>query len=223
MASEPDPPWMREAAGAIAHEILGWLRALLDVTRAPRRFCAAWADGQIRPLNPLAYALNTLAVVGPASALLTHLIGIEDDVLPLWVQLLKPLIPWIYSLLWLVPVHLGLRALGSTRRLSTTIGASFYAGGPPQFLSLFYVPMQLWQMAHPKDLRFALASFVSGVVMMVLLCGYATAAQAGAHKMRPRRAAVVVIGLFVVSALFWAWVEVRTGELGLRVVRVLIT
>jgi hypothetical protein len=223
MASEPDPPWMREAAGAIAHELLGWLRALVAVTRAPRRFCAEWAAGEIRPLNPLAYSLNTLAVVVPAAALVTHLIGIEDDVLPLWAQLLKPLFPWVYDLLWLLPVHFALRALGGTRRLGTTVGASFYASGPLHFVRVFYVPLQLWQMAHPTDLRFALMSAVSGLVVMVLFCSYSTAALAGAHQMPRWRAAVVVVVFFVVSAALWAWLGIRTGHAGMRVVRAMIT
>ena len=223
MTSEPDPPWLREAAGAIAHELLGWLRALAAVTRSPRRFCAEWAAGESHPLNPLAFALNTLALAGPAAALLAHLIGIEDDVLPLWVQILKPAFPWLYNLVWLVPVHFGLRALGGTRRLGTTVGAAFYAGGPLQIARIFYVPLQLSAMAHPGDLRVALTLLLSGFVMMALFCGYTSAALAGAHRMKAWRAAVVVVVVFVISAIVWAWIGIHSGNAGMRVIRAIIT
>lgn len=223
MASEPDPPWVREAFGAIAHEVVAWLRALAAVTVAPRRFVAAWSDGELRPLNPLAFSLNTLAVAGPVVAILVRLLGIEDDVLPLWAQLLKPLFPWIYNLVWLVPVHYGLRALGGQRRLSTTVGASFYANGPVHIARLFAAPLQLRQLAHPHNFRLAVEAALGGLAIMILFCIYLTAAMAGAHKLPRWRAAIVVVAVFAVSAVLWAWFGIVTKDAGLRVVRALIT
>jgi hypothetical protein len=223
MAGEPEPQWPREAFGAIWHEIVGWLRALIAVTAAPRRFVADWADGRTRPLNPLAFALNGLAVAGPITAIIVHFMHLDDDVLPLWAQLLKPVFPWAYNILWLVPVHYALRFLGSRRTLRTTVGASFYAGGPLHLARLFVVPLQLKQMANPHDFRLALESGVGGLVIMILFCWYMTATMAGAHKLRTWRAAVVVIIVFMISAGFWAWFGIRTGRAGLRVIRAMIT
>jgi hypothetical protein len=223
MASEPDPPWPREAAGAIAHEVLGWLRALGAVLATPRRFAAAWASGEIRPLNPLAYSLNTLAIAGPATALLVHVAGVEDDVLPLWAQLLKPLLPWVYNLLWLLPVHFGLRALGGTRRLRTTVGASFYAGGPIHLLRIFTVPLQLQQLLHPHDRHAAIVSALCGLVMFLLFTIYSTAVMAGAQRVSTWRAALVVVIVFLVSVFFWAELRMRAGQAGLHLIRAMIT
>jgi hypothetical protein len=223
MASEPEPQWVREAFGAIAHEILGWLRALYAVARTPRRFVADWAEGRTRPLNPFAFTLNGLAVAGPLTAIIVHLMHIEDDVLPVWAQLLKPLFPWAYNLVWLLPVHYALRLFGSTRQLRTTIGASFYAGGPVHLARLFVVPLQLNQMAHPHDFHLAIVSGIGGLVTMFLFCFYMTATMSGAHRLRAGRVALVVIVVFVISAGFWSWFSIHSGRAGLRVIRALIT
>ena len=223
MASEPDPRWPREAAGAIAHELLGWLRALGGVLAAPRRFCAAWAEGEVRPLNPLAYSLNTLALAGPAMALMVHLAGVQDDVLPLWAQLAKPILPWIYSLVWLLPKHLCLRALGGRRRLRTTIGAAFYADGPIHLVRIFTAPVQLQQLLHPHDLHLAAASTVSALAMFIVYAIYMSAAMAGTHRIATWRAALVVVGFFVASTFFWAELKMRAGQAGMHLIRAMIT
>jgi hypothetical protein len=223
MTSEPDPPWPRQAAGAIAHEILGWLRALGAVLSRPRAFAAAWAAGESQPLNPLAYSLNTLAIAGPVTALLVHLAGVEDDVLPLWAQLCKPLLPWIYNLVWLTPMHFGLRLVGGRRRLRTTIGASFYAGGAIHLLRVFTAPLSLLQLAHPHDLRLALTSAAGGLVMFVVYAIYTTAVMAGAHQLPRWRAAIVVVVMFVVSVAFWFFIRARAGAAGLHLIRAMIT
>ncbi|MGZ3440197.1 MAG: hypothetical protein ACXVDD_11810 [Polyangia bacterium] len=223
MAGEPEPQWPKEALGAIVHEIVGWLRALWAVARTPRRFVADWAEGRTRPLNPLAYSLNGLAVAGPITAIIVHLLHIDDDALPLWAQLLKPVFPWAYNLIWLVPVHYGLRLFGSTRKLRTSVGASFYAGGPVHLARLLVVPLQLDQMAHPHDFRLAIYSGIGGLVTMILFCFYMTATMAGAHRLRAGRTALVVIVVFVISASFWGWFGIHSGRAGLRVIRALIT
>ena len=223
MAGEPDPPWVHEAASAFGHEIVGWLRAFGGVVRAPRRFVAAWAAGQSAPLNPLLYSLNMLAFAGPATALLVHLAGVEDDVLPLWAQLLKPLLPWVYNLLWLTPLHFVLRALGGTRRLRTTIGAAFYAAGPIHFVRIFTAPTSLMQMAHPHDLRLALLSGGIGLAMFVVYTIYSTAAMAGAQRLPLWRAAIAVVGMFLVSVAIMTLIRARAGAAGLHLIRALIT
>lgn len=218
-----DPPWTREALAVITHEILGWLRALVAVTRAPRRFVADWADGRTRPLNPLAFALNGLTIAGPVTALIVHLVALPDDQLPFWVHVVKPLVPWAYNVLWLLPVHVGLRLVGGTRRLRTTIGAAFYAGGPMHIIRLFVLPVQLMQMQHPHDVLWSLLSGVVALVQMTLLCIYLSAAMAGAHKLRTWRAALVVTGLFLASVVAWGYFGVKMGKSGMRVVRMFIT
>lgn len=186
MAGEPDPQWPREAVGSIAHEIVGWLRALVAVTRAPRRFVADWADGTTRPLNPLAFALNGLALTGPVTALVVLLLKMPDDQLPLWVQLVRPAIPWAYGIVFMLPIHALLRLLGGRRKLRTTIGASFYAGGPITIVRLLFLPVPLSAMmpAHTRDLSLALASGIVGIVEFVFFVYFMSAALAGAHKLR---------------------------------------
>ncbi|MDB4969104.1 MAG: hypothetical protein JWN44_4793 [Myxococcales bacterium] len=218
-----DPPWTRDAVAVITHEILGWLRALVAFTRAPRRFVADWADGRTRPLNPLAFALNGLTIAGPVTALIVHMVALPDDQLPFWVQVIKPLVPWAYNILWLVPVHLGLRLMGGRRRLRTTIGASFYAGGPMHIMRLFILPIQLIQMQRPTDIRWSLISGVAALVQMTLLCIYLTAALGGAHKLRPWRAALVILVLFVASLVSWGYFGIKMGKSGMRIVRLFIT
>jgi uncharacterized integral membrane protein len=227
-AAEPDrsdPPWPREAFGALVHEIGGWLRALLAVARAPRRFAADWADGRIRPLNPLAYALNGLALSGPVTAIIVWLVGIGVDELPFWAQVLKPLFPWVYNLVLVLPMHAGLRLLGSQRRLRTTIGAFFYGAGPLHILRLFFLPLQLLQMipSHQRDWRVIVAGSVAGLLQMVLFAIYLVACQAGAHKLKAWRAALPTVIVFLASVVGWGWFGIHFGPSGLRIVRAMIT
>src|SRR5437879_3896310 len=189
-APDDDPPWVRDAFAAVAHEIMGWLRALVAVTRAPRRFVADWADGKTHPLNPVAFALNGLTVAGPVTALIVHLVKFPDDQLPFWAQVLKPLVPWTYNILSLLPVHADLRLVGGKRKLRTTIGASFYAGGPMHIFRLFLLPFQLMQMLHPSDARLSLIMTLLSLVLFVMFCVYVSSAMAGAHKLPMWRAAL---------------------------------
>jgi hypothetical protein len=227
-ASPPDrsdPPWPREAYLALAHELRGWVQALIAVTRAPRRFGANWADGVTRPLNPLAYALNGLALSGPVKAIIVRLVGIGTDELPLWADVVKPLIPWAYNLLMVLPIHAGLRMLGSRRRLRTTVGAHFYSGGPLHILNLLLLPVTLLQMTptYGRDLRVIVAGSLAGLLQMVAFGIYVVATQAGAHKLKTWRAAVPVLTVFFASFIAWGWYGVHAGRAGLKLVRMMIT
>jgi hypothetical protein len=220
-----DPQWPREAFAALAHEIVGWLRALLAVTRAPRRFAADWADGRIRPLNPLAFALNGLAVSGPVTAFVVWLVGMGTDELPIWGHIAKWLFPWVYNLLLVLPMHAGLRLLGSRRPLRTTIGAFFYCGGPMIILRLLLLPVQLLQMmpSHERDWRVTIAASLAGLLQLALFGVYLVATQAGAHKLKPWRAALPTLIVFLASFVAWGWFGIHYGPRGLKLVRALIT
>ncbi|MCU1281841.1 MAG: hypothetical protein JWM53_5387 [bacterium] len=225
MAGEPDPQWFREAVGAIAHEIFAWLRALAAVTRAPRRFVADWADGRTRPLNPLAFALNGLALAGPVTAIAVHVIDIGDDDFPLWLLLVKPAIPWLYNLLFLVPVHLLLRLFGARRKLRTTFGAAFYAGGPIVIVRLLFLPLHLLAVTprYFADVRVALATGVVGIIEFGVFLYFMTAALAGAHKLRGWRAFVSIALPFLVSIVVWGWFGIHAHKASMRWVRAMIT
>jgi hypothetical protein len=218
---ETDPNWPRQAIAAVVGELVAWLRALLAVTRAPRRFAADWANGRTRVLNPLAFALNELAVVGPVHALCAHLFGMTVE-LPLWLQAAKVVLLWLYTLAWVAPLHLALRALGGTRPLRTTLGAAIYGGGPATILRLITMPVMLRIMTRPS-LGGALAMLVLSLVELLVVAIYMTAAIAGAHGVRSWRAAVPLVIMLCASSALWGWIGVRAGQAGFKLVLALVT
>jgi hypothetical protein len=61
--AEPEARWVPEATKAFLHELRLYGRTALALARRPREFGRAWGDGQLRTLNPLAFAATTLAVL----------------------------------------------------------------------------------------------------------------------------------------------------------------
>ncbi len=214
----PDPHWPREAIGAILHELREYLRAAWAVARAPARFSAGWARGEVRALNPLACILNALAIAGPWRAFWARLLHIEYAA-PLWVDLGKPFLPAIGLTFFGGGVHLFLRLFadrGRIRPLRTSLGITLFVNaGPMTMLGLVSRPLAEAAIAGRAGLVGQLGSFVAVIIFGV----YLSIALAAAHGVPRKRVAVGV----VLVLLTWMAIWVAFTRLVPGIVKALVT
>jgi hypothetical protein len=172
-------------------------------------------------LNPLAFALNNLALAGAARAAIARLVGFASDSFPLWVEIARPLVPWVFGLIWQLPLHAGLRLGGSRRRLRTTIGASFYAGGPIGIVTLLALPLHLRAMSSTSP-PLLLANAAGGLITLVLSLAFLTATHAGAHGLSRRRALLPVLFITLGAAACGAWMGMHSPPWAHKMLSVLL-
>ena len=87
------------------------------------------------------------------AALLVRLVGVEDDVLPLWASSCKPLFPWVYNLVWLAGDFGCARSAAGAVCAPPSAPRSTPAGRST--LRIFVVPLQLAVLT--ADRRFAIS------------------------------------------------------------------
>jgi hypothetical protein len=201
-AGAPDPHWPREAVGAILHELRGYARAAWAMARAPARFSAGWARGEVRALNPLACILNALAISGPWRALWVRLLHI-DVVAPLWVDVAKPLLPAVGLTFLGGGAHLILRLFGRVRPLRTTLGITLYVNAGPM-TALGFVSRPLAEAALVG--RVSAFGQLASVVALVVFAVYLVVGLAAAHGVRRRRVVVAVI--VIIASWMAVWIAI---------------
>lgn len=75
MDGNKGPEWLREAAVLVRDEAVRFMVTVLQCSRHPRRFAAAWFAGETRAPNPIGYVSTALAVTAAAKAtepIVTH-------------------------------------------------------------------------------------------------------------------------------------------------------
>src|SRR5207245_10400764 len=119
-AAAGEPNWIADGARQVRDEIALFLVTLRDFTLRPGRFAAEWADGSRRALNPIAFLLNSLAVVFPYSLIWKHVLGRTTAEAPFWLDLVKPLVYVATNLLVATLCHAFLRLGGRIRRVRSS-------------------------------------------------------------------------------------------------------
>lgn len=127
------PDWLREAAVAVRDDAVRFLVTVVQSTRHPRRFAAAWFAGETRALNPIGHVSTALAVTAAVKAVTAAAIGMDDDS-GLWSSLAVATLPYAYYALLGVLCHIVLRLTGPTRPLSASLAIALYVGGGPGLL-----------------------------------------------------------------------------------------
>src|SRR3954471_20620249 len=152
MAGEPDPSWTTDAARAVGHEVAAYARTVGTIARHPARFAADWSDGRVRALNPLAFLLNALAVLGPWRAAWAHVVDPNRPSTPLWFELMKPAFPVILNVCITSVMHALLLIFGARRPLRSSCAmAMSVSGGPGAVLNLLLAPLMLYGFLHPLE------------------------------------------------------------------------
>jgi hypothetical protein len=137
-----EPEWLSETARHVVGEIRLYVRTAWAFARRPRASAAAWANGELKALNPLAFLLNNLTIIGPWHILWQRVLRTPD--VPLWQEALTAAAPFLAVGLTASFLHLFFHLFGSKRRLTSTWAVSIYAGGGlPLICSLVADPLSL--------------------------------------------------------------------------------
>jgi hypothetical protein len=187
-----DPHWLSEALSIpIVDRIRTMGAALWFFAHAPYRFGEAWFRGTAvipNPLVAMAASMSVLAILGQE---IRRALVKEPGAHTILSSVAETLGPYVMYVGTGLVAHLVLRALGSRRRLRTTIGMTLLAGAgpgtvlalgitvPPVLLVRHYGSVDAMQAGIPMAARTAVV-----VAVLVLYFGFLAVFQlglAGAH------------------------------------------
>ena len=205
-----EPQWVERAWQGAKRELLRFLRTSWAFAAHPRESGRLWAEGRLDTLNPLAYLLNTVAVLGPWRALWQIFLHVQS---PLWMEALWTLAPFLGVVLTSSFSHLLLSFAGGRRRITSTWAISIYAtGGLVSAFQLIATPF-LVLSDHIKTSQDWHDHWLAYVLGQSLVCPelvWQTLAMAGLHGLRARRVLVTqVFGMLALGVLLvFASIEV---------------
>ena len=185
MQAEPrarrEPDWVRQSIDNARSEIATYLTTFLALLRGPLAFAERWAAGDSRALNPLAFALNSLAVLGAYAVLMSRLTGVRAPGAPVWIDFARSAVFLTTFALSAPFFQLAARLAGSSARFTSSLALSLYVGAGPGVLSRFFVyPLQDLRVAH--RLPSTLPAELAGLLQIVVVLVYSTRAQRGLHR-----------------------------------------
>jgi len=208
-----DPPWIRDAARAVGREIAGYFATVRAFTRAPASFAVAWSSGEMRALNPLAFVLNALAVLGPWRALWARLFDPNPKSTPIWFDLLKPAAPIAVNVMVTSLFHVFVRVLGTQRPMRSSLAVALYvSGGPLAVLNFLLGPIVLYGFVHRLSRAVALWSALANFALLVVFLVYLVAAQAALHRMARWRITIAVLVAWIALGVGSTWVSLHHPE-----------
>jgi hypothetical protein len=213
MNGEPDPHWIGNAARAVGREIGAYVATAWTVIRAPRRFATEWSNGTRVALNPLAFLLNALAVLGPWRALWARLLDPNPPTTPLWFELGKPVLPVVGNVLGMAVCHALVRLFGGQRPLRTSLAMAFYISGGPLFVLAFLAaPPSLYAFLHRESMVGFVSAFANLIVFVVFIV-YTVITLRAVHRLSRWRVVVAVLVAWILYGGFWAWLSFVRPEL----------
>ena len=191
----PEPLWVATTWEAAKDEVTSYLRTAWAFGVRPQATARAWAERRFRALNPLAYLLNSLAIIGPWRALWQRILHVPES--SFTADLTSATAPFVGVLAFGSLHHLLFRILGSKRHVQSSWAMSIYTtGGLPTVLGLVVAPFAL-KAQHAVWLPILLHQAVALVSLVMQ-----NAALAGLYGTSRRRAAGVQIAssmLFVLT------------------------
>jgi hypothetical protein len=213
VSGAPDPKWPEDAARAVAHEVASYAKVVALIARHPRRFAADWADGRIKALNPLAFLLNALAVLGPWRALWARVLDPNAPATPIWFELAKPAFPIVLNSMVTTLAHGGMRLLGARRPLRSSVALALYvSGGPLAIINFICSPLVLYGYLHRYEGPGMIAA-ATNLVLLVVFFGYLITMQAALHRISRWRVAIAVIVAWMSWAALSAWLNLHHPQI----------
>ena len=225
----PEGRWIGEAAHGTWDELRLYLRTFAALLRGPRHFGQAWGDGQLKAINPLAFAGRTLAaltVVGLVYAALPGAATHDDGGSSLLRELLKAGGSYLHLAALGALSHLVLKVMRRRRMWLGSVGLALYAGGLatltaavletalacalPGVRALSHVDLG----GGTRKLYFALvmAPLILSFGLFVWLFG---SALAGLHRVARAATVTAVLLAFIGTGIFFGYVD-PPGDYGLR-------
>jgi hypothetical protein len=218
MTGEPDPSWPSDAARAVGHEMAGYAQTVWRIARAPARFAADWSDGKLAALNPLAFMLNALAVLGPWRALCGRLLDPNPVSPPIWFELLKPVWPVVANCVITALAHALMRPLGARRPLRSSVAMSLYvSGGPLAVVQFLTSPVSLYGYLHRFE-PLGMAATMSNFALLAVFFAYLIVLEAALHRLPRWRAAVAIFAAWAAWGALSGWMSIHHPD----VIRVIL-
>lgn len=226
MDSNRGPDWLREAVVAVRDESIRFVVTVLQCTRHPRRFAAAWFAGETRALNPIGYVSTALAISTAVRSVTIALLSISDDS-GFWSNVGAATLPYAYYALLGVLCHVVLRQRKTARPLRASMAIALYIGGGPGLLLSLSMYLDLWLyfavtgmlpgrqglMEAPgwaKPILLALVLGASALFLMALASGFRALHAAS----RVRAIVAILVALAGSALLLGALHEAFTFTLG---------
>ena len=201
---QPDPPWIADAVRTALAELRFFAQTTLAFLRSPRRFGAGWGAGELRALNPAAFALNAVSFNGVWHILVVKAMSVElKSEPPLWAQAVKATLPFVFGALFSVLGHAAVRLAGSRRPYRSSLALSLFTSGPMTLIGAPLMPILALSYREPKTMTAGLLAASAGLCMMGVYIGLASAAMSGLHGVKKRwPAAGYVVGYVSIALLF---------------------
>jgi hypothetical protein len=214
MTGEPDPSWPRDAARAVGHEIATYARTVRLIMRGPARFAADWSAGRLPALNPLAFLLNALAVLGPWRAVWGRLFDPNPPTTPLWFELSKPIYPVVVNSVMTALAHVIIQPLGGRRPLRSSVAMTLYvSGGPLSVVGFLVAPLSLYGYLHRGSLLITTLTGLLNLTLLVTFFAYLIVMEAALHGISRWRVAFAVLAAWTTWGVFSGWLSFRHPEL----------
>jgi hypothetical protein len=225
-AGPPETRWLGDSLRATRDELALFAVTAAAVITRPARFAAAWARGDRRALNPLAFMATAAALVTVVATVASRLTPLGRPSSSLWGEALDSLGPYIYYVALGVVCHPLLRLWGSRHPLTGSVAMSLYAGGGPGTLAtLVDLGLFLFIQRHFGKVNFSgrelLSPGVLGVgvfAMVVRMASFVAFARAlaGLHGLKTRGPLVALLVALVATGLVFGLLD-PPGHYGMHV------
>jgi len=207
-ASGAADAWLREAIDRLRTELLLFARTFAAFALRPARSARAWQTGEREFMNPLGFAAVAAAGYWGVVTVLDAAWPIPGSEATEGVAapLISAVAPYAHYGLLGLSMHLGLRWLGSRRRVLGSIGAAFFAGGSIGTLTALVVTAAARWVGHTRgtaalELRSGdpvpFILLLAAIVSYALICVVMAKALMALHHTRAWK--VVIAAAFAVG------------------------
>jgi hypothetical protein len=216
--------WLQEAFYRFRLEVVLFCRTFASFCLRPGRSARQWQSGERAFMNPLGFAASAAGVYWAATnvlALLWPIPGSELTGTPAQ-QLASAVTPYVHYGLLGTGMHLGMRALGSGRRILSSIGTAFYTGGSIGTLAALLLRALVHGSGHVHgtsafEVRsgelLPLLLFVAAGLSYVIVCGIMLRGLMALHHVRGWKPVLAGAFALAVTALLFGSV-LPEGEYG---------
>ncbi len=206
--------WLREALERVWSEFKLFARTLVAFAFRPGRSAREWQTGETGFMNPLAFGATAAGIYWAVTNALALIWPVPEAsaVDTLATELTSAIGPYLHYGLLGAAMHVGLRVLGSRRRILGSIGVAFFAGGSiGTFAALVLSAFARWT-AHTRgtsslELRandvLPLLIFIGAVLSYALVCLTMARALKALHYTAGWKVLVAATFAVIVTALLF--------------------
>jgi hypothetical protein len=195
--------WLVDGFRHVGRELALFFLTAARITRHPHQFAVAWASGEFRAFNPLAFFATAVGVTGTLGVFVERIVR-EAESVSLTSFVVHEIDPYLSCFLLGLLCHACLKPLGARRPWYLTLGISLFAGGGPAAVADVLtsgLKLGAWAASESDSIAAtAVDSVAAGSILLaegVFLVAFALGL-AGIHRLRLWR---IVVALVMAEAL----------------------